>query len=235
MTKKKTMQDLLVLAILTPRFQFCLGVIALVLSLGAGELPAQTEYAVYIREAGGRKTYFGEGQARNATHTSRLFGIARIEFSGAFERPFTFLGILHAKKQGRANVFAPFSDRDPVYAGVSYLADIGRGSRMESLVLSVDEPNKKVWLFPQGRASAVQLVANGASRMMALRMVAPFAFWVEPAEQTFVNQLAGVVILDPALSRRLNARSPTNLGDAGDKLITLLSEDGWQNRGFDAF
>jgi len=207
---------------------FCLG-------FGATELAAQTEYAVYIREAGGRKTYFGGGQARNATHTSRLFGIARIEFAGAFERPFTFRGILHAKKQGRANVFAPFSDRDPTYTGVSYLADIGRGSRMESMVFTVDEPNKKVWLFPQGRASSVQLVTNGANRLMALRMVAPFAFWVEPSAQRFVNQLAGVVTLDPVLSRGLNARNPADLEDAGDKLITLLEERDWQNQGLDAF
>ena len=215
--------------------QFLFITAGLCLGLGTSELAAQTEYAVYIREAGGRKTYFGGGQARNATHTSRYFGIARIEFSGSFERPFTFVGILHAKKQGRVNVFAPFSDRDPTYTGVSYLADIGRGSRMESMVFTVDDPNKKVYLFPQGRASSVQLVTNGASRMMALRMVAPFAFWVEPSAQRFINQLAGVVTLDPVLSRGLNARNPTDLEDAGDKLITLLEERGWQNQGLDAF
>lgn len=205
------------------------------LGLGASELDAQTEYAVYFREAGGRKTYFGQGRSRNDTHTSRLYGVARIEFTDAFARPFTFLGILHAKKQGRGNIFAPFSDREPTYSGVSYLADIGGGKRMESMVFTVDEPDKKAWLFPQGRASPLQLVTNGSNRMMALRMVAPFAFWVEPSAQTFVNQPGGVVILDPVLSRGLNARNPADLEDAGDKLITLLEENNWQNRGLDAF
>lgn len=81
----------------------------------------------------------------------------------------------------------------------------------------------------------MQLVSNGAFRTVALRMVAPFAFWVDPERQRFVNQIGGMVTLDPALSRRLNARSPANLGEAGDKLITLLEESGWINQGLDAF
>lgn len=219
----------------SPYFSRALGLLALVWLAGTGTLPAQIEYAVYIREAGGRSNTFGEGSVRNKIDSSREFGIARIDFSSGFERPFTFQGVLNAKKKGRANLFAPFSDREPTFSGVSYLADIGGGKRMESLVFMADTPDKKAWYFPQGRASAIQLVTNGANRMMALRMVAPFAFWVRPSKQTTVNQLGAVVALDAALSRRLNARSPADLTDAGDKLITLLSEDGWQNLGPDAF
>ena len=212
-----------------------LGLVALVWLAGTGTLPAQIEYAVLIREPKTRKTYFGEGTVRNGTHDSRLFGVSRIDFANPSGRTFTFQGILHAKKQGRVHVFSSFSDRNPTYTGLSYLLDVGRGKRTESLVLTANDPDEKTWLFPQGTASSVQLVTGGTARTMATKLVSSFGFAIDPLRPLAGNYFGMTVTLDPALSRRLNARSPADLTDAGNKLITLLVEDGWQDRGFDTF
>ena len=48
-----------------------------------------------------------------------------------------------------------------------------------------------------------------------------------------MNATAITITLDADLSRRLNAQNPSNVEDAGDKLITILEGLGWMNLGYD--
>lgn len=196
---------------------------------------AQVEYAVMVREAGTRKTFFGGGATFKDTHTNRLYYVSRIDFSNPFARAFTTRGILHAKKSGRTMAFSPFSNTEPEYAGTSYLVNAGRSGLMDMMVVTADQPSETTWLFPQGKASAVTLRDGGATRFLALRAISPFGFLVDTVEQIVGNATGFLFTLDPALSRRLNARNPSDLEDAGGELIDLLEESGWINQGFDAF
>jgi len=64
---------------------------------GAGNLPAQTEYAVLIREAGGRSTASGEGGVRNKINSSR--GSSR---GTAYSVAVSSLGMTGARMTGTA-------------------------------------------------------------------------------------------------------------------------------------
>ena len=197
---------------------------------------AQTEWAVMIREAGTKKTYYGGGQTSAATHKTRLFGVSTIDFSDSFERPITFRAVLHAKKNGKNNVFAPRPMADePEYQGSSWLLNAGKAGLMDMQALVSQDPNFPLWIFPQGKTSSVQLVSGGAFRSLALRYTSPFAFGVKIDEEIALNATAGVLTLDPALSRELNALSPSDYLDARAKLINLLLSKGWINVGEDAF
>jgi hypothetical protein len=196
-------------------------------------LNAQTEYAVIVREPGTKKTYYGDGGTSKGSHKYRLFGVCQIDFSNSFQRSLAVLGILEAKKSGSSYVFSPFSDQHSLYSGTSYLLDIGKGSFMEMSVLSSTDPEETVWYFPQGKASNVQLVSGGSYRKMATRLTSPFGFGVNTYDQTAMNATAIAITLDLDLSRRLNAQNPSNVDDAGDKLITILEGLGWTNLGYD--
>lgn len=213
-------------------------VLALLFFAGLGtDLSAQTEYAVMIREAGTKKVYYGAGQTSKTTHSSRLFGVSTIDFSDPFERPITFRAVLHAKRSGKAFVFAPRPLADePEYQGTSYLVDAGaKAGRWDMQALVSQDPNFPLWIFPQGKTTSVQLVNGGVFRALALKYSSPFAFGVKEDEQIAINATAGVLTLDPALSRELNALAPANFVDARQKLINLLTSKGWVNWGEDAF
>ena len=205
----------------------------LFITVFGAHLNAQTEYAVIVREPGTKKTYYGDGGTSKGSHRYRSFGVCQIDFSNSFQRSLAVLGILGAKKSGSSHVFSPFSDRNPLYSGTSYLLDIGKGSFMEMSVLSSTDPEETVWYFPQGKASNVQLVSGGSYRKMATRLTSPFAFGVNTYDQTAMNATAITITLDADLSRRVNAQNPGNVGDAGDKLITILEGLGWTNLGYD--
>jgi hypothetical protein len=100
-------------------------------------------------------------------------------------------------------------------------------------VLSSTDPEETVWYFPQGKASNVQLVSGGSYRKMATRLTSSFGFGVDTYDQTAMNATAITITLDADLSRRLNAQNPSNVDDAGDKLITILEGLGWTNLGYD--
>lgn len=200
-------------------------------------LPAQTEYAVIVREAGTRKTYVGDGTTTKDSHDSRLFGVARIDFSNAFARAIGYRAVLHARKIGRQNIFAPRPLADePEYLGTSYLLNGGgRTGLLDMQVFVSQDPLRPAWIFPQGKAVPVQLVNAGTTRLMALRSTSPFAWGLAVAEEVAVNANGIVFTLEAALSRELNALSPGSLLDARTKLINLLSGKGWVNAGEDAF
>lgn len=200
-----------------------------------GKLSAQVEYAVMVREAGTKKTFYGGGTTSRDSHKTRLFAVSRIDFSNSFARTFTLRGICHVKKSGRATVFSPFSNTDPEYTGTSYLVSAGKSGLMDMMVVTADDPNETVWYFPQGKASVTTLSTGGANRLMSLRATSPFAFLVDTGEQIVGTATGLVITLDPSLSRELNALAPSNLDDAGSDLITLLTGKGWVNQGFDAF
>jgi len=207
-----------------------------VFCLLAAPVFAQTEWAVIIREAGTKKTYYGDGTTATAKHTSRLFGVSTIDFSDSFARPITFRAVLHAKKDGNKNVFAPRPLADePEYQGTSWLLNAGKTGWMDMQALVSQDPAFPLWIFPQGKASSVQLVTGGALRSLALKYTSPFAFGVKTDEEIALNATAGVITLDPSLSRELNALSPSNYLDARDKLINLLLSKGWINKGEDNF
>lgn len=199
------------------------------------KLSAQVEYAVMVREAGTKKTFYGGGTTSRDYHKTRLFAVSRIDFSNSFARTFTLRGICHVKKSGPVTVFSPFSNTDPEYTGTSYLVNAGKSGLMDMMVVTADDPNETVWYFPQGKASVTTLSTGAANRLMSLRATSPFAFLVDTGEQIVGTATGLVITLDPPLSRRLNARNPADLNDAGDKLIDLLEESGWTNQGLDAF
>jgi hypothetical protein len=213
-----------------PAWTLCLTLLA------TGSLFAQTEWAVMIREAGTKKTYYGDGRTATATHDSRLFGVSTIDFSDSFARPATFRAVLHAKKDGKKNVFAPRPLADePEYQGTSWLLNAGKTGWMDMQALVSQDPAFPLWIFPQGKASSVQLVTDGALRSVALRYASPFAFGVKTDEEIAVNAAGFVLTLDPALSRELNALSPSDYLDARNKLINLLLSKGWINKGENSF
>jgi len=223
-------------ALRTPVLTLSLGLIFSSLLL-PGELAAQTEYAVIIREAGTKKTYFGDGGTSKETHDSRLFGVAKINFADSFAREIEFRGVLHARKVGNQFFFAPrpLADEDE-YHGTSYLVNGGpRAGILDMQTLMAQDPQKPVWFFPQGKAGPVQLVNSGSFRQLATRSVSTFAFGCDIGENVAMNATGVIVTLDPALSRQLNALSPAGLVDAGTKLISLLTAKGWINAGEDAF
>jgi hypothetical protein len=205
------------------------------LGFGATELAAQTEYAVMVREAGTRKTFYGGGTTSRGSHNSRMFIVCRIDFSNPFARTITLRGICHVKKSGRTTIFSPFSNTDPEYTGTSYLVDAGKSGLMDMMVVTANDSDEKAWYFPQGKASVTTLSTGGANRLMALRATLPPAFSVDTNEQIVEIATGMVITLDPSLSRELNALSPSDLIDAGSDLISLLTGKGWINQGFDAF
>jgi hypothetical protein len=204
------------------------------LGLGASELAAQTEYAVMVREAGTKKTFYGGGTTSRDSHKSRLFAVCRIDFSNPFARTITFRGICHVKKSGRTTIFSPVSNPREL-TGTSYLVDAGKSGLMDMMVVTANDSGEKAWYFPQGKASVTTLSTGGANRLMALRATLPPAFSVDTNEQIVEIATGTVVTLDPSLSRELNALSPSDLIDAGSDLISLLTGKGWINQGFDAF
>jgi len=204
----------------------------LFITVFGAHLNGQTEYAVIVREPGAKKTYYGDGGTSKGSHKYRAFGVCQVDFSNSFERSLTVCGVLEAKKSGSSYVFSPVSDRT-IYSGTSYLLDIGKGSFMEMSVLAATDPEETVWYFPQGKASNVQLVNGGSYRKMATRLTSPFGFGVNTYDQTAMNATAITITLDADLSRRLNARNPGNVQDAGDKLISILEGIGWVNLGYD--
>jgi len=219
-----------------PGFALIPGLIFFCLLL-PGRLVAQTEYAVIIREAGTKKTYFGNGGTSKETHTSRLFGVAKINFADSFARGIEFRGVLHARKVGKQFFFAPrpLADEDE-WHGTSYLVNGGpRTGILDMQALMAQDPQRPVWLFPQGKAGPVQLVNSGSFRQLATRSVSRFAFGCDIGENVAINATGTILTLDPALSRELNALSPTGLIDAGTKLISLLTAKGWINAGENAF
>lgn len=190
-----------------------------------------------IREAGTRKTVVGAGSSFKDSHDSRLFGVARIDFSNAFAREVGYRAVLHARRIGRQNFFAPRPLADePEYLGTSYLLNGGgRTGLLDMQVLVSQDPLRPAWIFPQGKASAIQLVTSGSTRQMALRSTSPFAWGLAVAEQVAANASGIVLTLDVKLSQELNAVSPTSLLDARTKLINLLSGKGWVNSGENSF
>jgi hypothetical protein len=205
----------------------------LFITVFGAHLNGQTEYAVMVRERGTKKTYYGDGGTSKGSHKNRLFCVNQIDFTDSFQRSLAVSGVLAAKKTGSRHVFSPYSDRNPLYSGTSYLLDIGKGTFMEMLALSASDPEETAWYFPQGKASNVQLVSGGSSRKMATRLTSPFGFGVDTYGQTAMNATAITFTLDADLSRRLNAQNPGNVQDAGDKLIAILESLGWLNLGFD--
>jgi len=186
-----------------------------------------------VREPGTKKTYYGNGGTSKGSHKNRLFCVCQIDFSNSFQRSLAVSGVLAGKKTGSRHVFSPYSNRNPLYSGTSYLLDIGKGNFMEMLALSASDPEETVWYFPQGKASNVQLVIGSSYRKMATRLTSPFGFGVDTYDQRAMNATAITFTLDGDLSRRLNARNPGNVQDAGDKLIAILEGLGWLNLGFD--
>jgi len=208
-------------------------VVMLFITVFGTQLNGQTEYAVMVREPGTKKTYYGDGGTSKGSHKYRYFCVCEVDFSDSFQRSLAVCGVLEAKKSGSSYVFSPNSNRNPLYSGTSYLLDIGKGSFMEMSVLAATDPEETVLYFPQGKASNVQLVSGGSYRKMATRLTSPFGFGVNTYDQTAMNATAITITLDADLSRRLNAQNPSNVEDAGDKLITILEGLGWMNLGYD--
>lgn len=204
---------------------------------GASHLFGETDYAVIIREPGTKKTYVGDGSTIRGSHDSRLFGVAAIDFSDFWERSIQYRAVLHARKTGKQMRFAPRPLVDsPVYSGTSFLVDAGgRTGYMDLQTFASEDPQKPAWVFPQGKASLVQLKPAGPDRWMALRSTSPCGFGIDIGERIAVQSTGMVFTLETGFSRELNALSPSDLLDARAKLIELLISKGWLNDGEDAY